>query len=212
VERRGRGESGDGASYALAREAEDVTAVVEALGAPANLLGHSFGALCALEAALGTAAVRRLVLYEPGWVMPGVPLYPAGALDRMEAQLAAGDREGLLTTLYREVAGLSSDDVAALKAAPAWPARVATAHTVLREARAEEAYVFDVKRLKTLETPTLLLTGEQSPPDLQAATEALAGALPNCRVRVLEGQGHTAMYTAPKVFGEAVRAFLEGEA
>ena len=51
VDRRGRGDSGDSDDYAIAREFENVTAVVDSVGEPANLLGHSYGALCALEAA-----------------------------------------------------------------------------------------------------------------------------------------------------------------
>ncbi|MCZ7544560.1 MAG: alpha/beta fold hydrolase [Anaerolineae bacterium] len=70
IDRRGRGESGDAESYAMAREFEDVAAVVDAIGEGVNLLGHSFGALCALEAALLTPHVRRLIAYEP----PPVPV------------------------------------------------------------------------------------------------------------------------------------------
>ena len=42
-DRRGRGERGDAADYSLAREFEDVVAVVESAGADVNLLGHSHG-------------------------------------------------------------------------------------------------------------------------------------------------------------------------
>jgi pimeloyl-ACP methyl ester carboxylesterase len=54
VDRRGRGESGDADTYAIEREFEDIAAIVDSLGEPALLLGHSFGAICALEAALLT--------------------------------------------------------------------------------------------------------------------------------------------------------------
>lgn len=65
IERHGRGESGDTEPYAIAREFEDVAAVVTAIGGEVSLLGHSFGGLCVLEAALLTPHVRRLVVYEP---------------------------------------------------------------------------------------------------------------------------------------------------
>src|SRR5687767_12504745 len=65
MDRRGRGESGDAADYSLVREFEDVAAVVDAIGGPVNLLGHSYGALCSLEAALRTSNLRKLILYEP---------------------------------------------------------------------------------------------------------------------------------------------------
>jgi pimeloyl-ACP methyl ester carboxylesterase len=70
MDRRGRGASGDTDRYSLDPEAQDVAAVVEAaahaVGAPVDLLGHSFGVTCALEAARITDGVRRLVLYESG--------------------------------------------------------------------------------------------------------------------------------------------------
>ena len=62
IDRRGRGGSGDSEDYALEREFEDVASVVDSLGEPAFLLGHSYGAVCALEASLLTPNVRKLVL------------------------------------------------------------------------------------------------------------------------------------------------------
>jgi pimeloyl-ACP methyl ester carboxylesterase len=96
IDRRGRGESGDAASYAIEREFEDVAALVEAIGQPVYLLGHSYGGIGALEAALLTQHIRKLVLYEPPIPSPGIPVYPDGLLDRLEALLAAGKREAVL--------------------------------------------------------------------------------------------------------------------
>ena len=47
VDRRGRGANGDSEDYAIEREFEDIAAVVDWLGEPVILLGHSYGALCA---------------------------------------------------------------------------------------------------------------------------------------------------------------------
>ncbi len=71
VDRRGRGGSGDSEDHAIEREFEDIAAVVDSLGEPANVLGHSYGVLCALEAALLTRNVLKLVLYEPGLDLTG---------------------------------------------------------------------------------------------------------------------------------------------
>ena len=65
IDRRGRGRSGDADDYALEREFEDVAAVVEWAGEAVNVLGHSHGGVCALEAALLTDRIGKLVLYEP---------------------------------------------------------------------------------------------------------------------------------------------------
>ena len=75
VARRGVGDSGDAADYSIERQAEDMAAVVDAIGGSVNVLGHSFGGVCALEAALLTANIRRLILYEP----PILPRSPQGS-------------------------------------------------------------------------------------------------------------------------------------
>src|SRR5207253_8337452 len=64
LDRRGRGDSGDGPAYRLERELDDVVAVIESAGEPVKLFGHGFGALLALEASLRTADVRTLGLCE----------------------------------------------------------------------------------------------------------------------------------------------------
>ena len=207
-DRRGRGESGDGPIYTIEREFEDIATVVDSTGEPAYLLGHSFGALCALEAALLTANDRKLILYEPAIPFPGVPIYPAGVIDRLQALLDAGDQEGVLTTLYRDVARLSPDEIEQFKSSPTWLTRLATAHTLPREARAEEGYYFDAQRFKDLQMPILLLLGGESPSFLKAATQTIEKALPNSHVVVLPGQQHIAMYTAPDLFLQSVLTFL----
>ena len=215
MDRRGHGASGDAPDYALAREAEDLAAVVDA-AAPldagaegAAVLGHSFGALVALEAALLTPNIRKLILYEPGFSPGGAAMYAPGMIARHEALLRAGDREGVLALHYGELAGMSPVEIAAMRAGPAWPERLAAAHTVPREMRAEEAYRFDPRRFETLRTPTLLLAGGDSSEFLAAPTRALHAALPHSRIAVLAGQQHIAMYTAPELFAQAVLEFLD---
>ncbi len=45
MDRRGRGRSGDAGDYNLMREAEDIAAVVDSIGEPVSVLGHSYGGL-----------------------------------------------------------------------------------------------------------------------------------------------------------------------
>jgi pimeloyl-ACP methyl ester carboxylesterase len=210
VDRRGYGKSGDGPTYAIEREFEDIAAVVDSIGEPVNLLGHSFGALCALEAALLTQNLRKLVLYEPAIPLPGVLLYPEGVVERLQALLDAGDRGGVLTIVYREVVMMPPHEFEQLRLSPAWPARVARAHNVPRESRAEERYTFDAQRFRDLHTPTLLLLGGDSPQFLKEATETVDKALPNSRIAVMPGQQHIAMVSAPDLFvSELIRFLLE---
>jgi len=124
VDRRGRGASGDSEHYAIEREFEDIAAVVDSLGEPTILLGHSYGALCALEAVLLTRNVRKLVLYEPGIEVAGEQIYPQEVIERLEALLGTGDREGVVATFMREVAELPPETVEYMRSQPAWQALV----------------------------------------------------------------------------------------
>lgn len=209
IDRRGRGDSGDAGGYAVEREYEDVAAVVDSIGEPANVLGHSYGALCALEAALLTRNVRRLTLYDPGIELTGEEIYPREVIERMDAMLEAGDRDGVLVTTMREVAGLSPETVEYMRSLPVWKARVAAAHTIPRELRAVKGYGLEPDRFKDLEVPTLLLSGADSPAAMKKAAETLNEALPDARIVVMPGQGHSAMDTGTNLFTAEVLSFLK---
>jgi pimeloyl-ACP methyl ester carboxylesterase len=208
MERRGYRESGDAPAYDLAHEVQDVAALVEKAGGKANLLGHSYGALVALEAARLIPDLEKLVLYEPGMPVPDVPLYPSGVVDRLEEMLDAGDPEGALTILYRDIAQIPDQQLQELKSSPMWAARVAAAGNAVREARVEDSYLFAAEQVRQIRVPTLLLLGEETTGSLKAATESLASTLPNRRVAVLPGQQHLAMYTAPEILTRELLKFL----
>lgn len=211
VDRRGRGQSGDGNNYAMEREFEDIASVVDAMGEPAVLLGHSYGALCALEAALLTQNLHRLVLYEPMLPEPGAALKYAGYIDHLQALLYAGDREGVLIAHYREDAGLTPEEIEQLRSSSLWRARVASAHTVPRELQAEVRYKWDAERFSQLHVPTLLLLGGDSSQVFRESARTLDSALPDSRIAVMPGQRHVAMYTAPPLFLHEVLGFLSVE-
>ena len=207
VDRRGRGTSDDGPAYSLEAEAYDVVAVIDAVGSPVDVFGHSYGALCAVEAARLTDGIRRLVLYEPALVDTA----PPGFTDRLEELTRAGRREEVVTLLLRDLAGLTEEQLAQIRALPSWAGRVAAAHTIVREQRVEESYRFEPARFGDVRVPTLMLTGTESPPELAESTRMLAAALPDVRVHRLVGQGHVAMLTAPDLFVREVLGFLQAE-
>jgi pimeloyl-ACP methyl ester carboxylesterase len=209
MDRRGRGGSGDSSDYHLLREAEDVVAVVDSVGEPVNLLGHSYGALCAIEAALLGANLRRLILYE-GVPLRGAEAYKPGIIDRLQAMLDAGDTEGMLITMMRELIERPPEEIELLRAqADDWAARLRNAPTIPREFGTEESYIFASERFTNMRTPTLLLVGENSPSRELENAQGVANALTNARVAVLPGQHHIAMYTAPELFARQVAQFVE---
>ena len=207
MDRRGRGASGDTEPYSLEREGEDVAAVVNWVGEPANLLGHSYGAICCLEAALRTDNLRRLILYEPP-IPVGSPIVSADTRATIEAQLGRDEREAALLTFFREVVGVPEGQLEGMREHPAWPGRVAAAHTVARELRIEATYRIDFDRLSTVQTPTLLLQGSDSPRFFHEATRRVNAALPNSRVLEMPGQQHIAMDLIPDQFVAMVRSFV----
>jgi pimeloyl-ACP methyl ester carboxylesterase len=208
LNRRGRGGSGDTPQYALEREFEDVAALVNSVGRPVNLLGHSFGAICALEASLRTRYLHKLILYEPPIPIADEAIYPEGLIDRLEALLDAGDRENVLTMFVQEVLHMPAHEFQLFRASPAWASRIAAAHTLPRELRAQMGYHFVEERFKGFMTPTLLIVGADSPSRFKAATNLLAATLPNSRTVILPGQQHIAMDTAPELFVQKVMDFL----
>jgi pimeloyl-ACP methyl ester carboxylesterase len=209
MDRRGRGGSGDGPAYELEREAHDIAGVVDSVGEPVSVLGHSYGGLCALEATLLTRNVHRLVLYE-AVPLRGADAYPPGVVEKLEERVRAGDMEGALTAMYRELVGMPPEELELMRAnREAWAARLRNAPTLPREARAERAYTFAPERFGAMRTPTLLLVGGASPPRELRNAEGVAAALPDARVVVLRDQQHVAMHTAPEEFVREVVRFLE---
>jgi pimeloyl-ACP methyl ester carboxylesterase len=213
MDRRGRGASGDGEDYDLAREIEDVVAVVDSIagaaGAKVDVYGHSFGGNCAFGAALSTSSIGRLVLYE-GWprVRPEKLVFPREVEERLDGLVRAGEREAALETFMREVVDVPEDDLDAIRGQATWPARVATAHTITRELRAFLEDGFDPAQAARIAVPVLLLTGEDSPEEVRDDPEAVAAALPDARIVVIEGQQHLADVLAPDLFARHMLAFL----
>ena len=204
VDRRGRGASGDAPGYAVEQEFADIAAVVDAIGGAVDVVGHSYGALCSLGAALRTAGMRRLVLYEP----PVLPPPRSATDDRMAELLAHGRRAEVVETFFREIVGADDHQLQLIRTAPSWPSRVEAAHTVVRERLIDPPYRFEPESYSGLGLPTLLIAGGDSPPFLQASTAAVAAAVPGARVVTLEGEQHVAMDSAPERFAAVVLGFL----
>ena len=206
---RGVGESGDANQYELDREFEDVAAVVDTIDEPVTLLGHSSGALLSLEAALRTDDLHKLVLYEPPITVGDHRLYDEAVLAEMERLLDEGENEQVLVLFLREIAQSTPEEIAEQRAAPNWRELVDAAHVWPRSVRAVGAYEFDAARFGTMTTPTLLLSGSESPQFLRDVTEPISDALPNSRIVTFDGHGHEAMLTATDRFVDEILAFIQ---
>lgn len=207
MDRRGRGGSSDSPDYDIMREAEDVAAVVEAIGEPVFLLGHSYGGVCSLEASLLTGLVSRLILYEPP-VPTGIPMYPAGVPDRIQALIDSGSLEAGLELFFREVVRMPEQELKAYRRLPVWKVRIQLTSTIPRELIIDRTYRFDKEKFADFQVPTMLLLGGDSPPLFQEAVKLVDSTLPGSQVVVLPGQQHIAMDTNPELFAKEVMQFL----
>lgn len=208
MDRRGRGSSADARRYSLDAEYADVIALVEHLArreaAPVDVLGHSYGAVCALGAAARGAPLRRLALYEP----PGPATVTADWLDCARGMVERGELGRAMGSFLVEVVGLRPDEVDALRDRPGGedPMPI-VARTLVREAEALTAV--DLPGLAAGVTqPVLLLLGTASPLWAAAVTQGLAAALPTARLAMLPGHGHEAVDAAPALVAAALEEFL----
>lgn len=207
MDRRGRGDSGDNAVYSLQHEAEDIAAVVQAIGGKVHVFGHSFGGLCALEAVLLTENMASLMLYEPPLSLVGSG-WSEQLNQQMQALLNAGEKEQVVLTFFRDVLRMSNDELFALQMGLNWKERIAEAHTVLRELQAIERYQFDATKFNNLSFLTLILLGSDSHSRRYQIADTLKNALPNSQLVLLENQQHSAVRTAPKLLASKVFEFL----
>lgn len=207
LDRRGRGMStAETEPYDIAREGEDVAAVVEAVGEDVFVVGHSYGALCSLEAALVTSAIGRMVLYEPPAATPGMHVVEPDSLASVRAAVEAGDRELTLETFYLQVLHVTRQDLDVIKQTPMWQSRLKAAPTILRELEVVE--VFDISdRLAKIAVPVRFLLGTESPGYFRPAATAMAAQLPRADIVELQGQAHMAIDNDPELFVSTVFAF-----
>ncbi|WP_424984863.1 alpha/beta fold hydrolase [Microbulbifer sp. S227A] len=181
-------------------------AIGHLLDRPADVVGHSFGALLALRLAVERPhLVRSLTLIEPVFfaiAMQDAPEDIAHERETMRpvnAALAAGDR-ALAARLFNRAWG---------DGATRWPAlRQETRAAMTRGIHvlpASHAAIYDDRagllrpgRLPSLNMPVMLLRGGKSASIMTTVVAGLARRIPHSETRVVEGAGHMLPITHPK--------------
>ncbi|HLK37067.1 MAG TPA: alpha/beta hydrolase [Polyangiaceae bacterium] len=192
-DRRGRGDSGDTAPYALAREIEDLEALISEAGGSACVFGHSSGAVLALHAAARGLPIEKLALYEAPLILDGSRPSTQDDWAQIDAFVAAGRRADAVRVFLRCV-GVPAYAIALMRWLPVWTKVNAVAHTLVYDG----ALVRDLQRGEPLAAgswgdvgvPALALAGGKSPAWMQSGARALAGALERGQYRILDGQTH----------------------
>ena len=114
-DRRGRGESSDTPPYAVAREVEDLQALITQAGGEACVYGISSGAALAMATAAAGPGISKLALYEP----PFMAEVEDGArikeyTERLHELLDAG-RAGDAVELFMTYVGVPAQAVAGIR-------------------------------------------------------------------------------------------------
>ncbi|GGS74955.1 alpha/beta hydrolase [Planobispora rosea] len=206
-DRRGRGDSGDTAPYAVQREIEDLRSLIDAAGGKAMVFGGSSGGALALEAAAAGAPISKLAVFEPPYVADSV-ISPIPTYEELSALVEQGRRGEAVEVFLTRGAEMPAEAVAGMKAQPFWAGIEAVAHTLAYEAAVVGPGPVPAHRLAAISVPTLVLAGSGSSPRMQTAAQAVADAVPGARVHRLEGQAHGQL--DPEVLGAALTGFFSG--
>lgn len=206
-DRRGRGESTDPAPYAVAREVEDLRALVAAAGGRGCGYGISSGAALAMAAAAAEPGITAVALYEPPFTAEaGNADGKARYTERLTELLAAG-RHGEAVELFMTVVGVPEPVIAGMRAQPGWAGMEAIAPTLAHDdAVLGDGYV-PRDLASTVTVPALVLSGSASPQGLQQAAKAAAAALPTAEHRTLDGQTHD---VSPSALAPVLAEFFGG--
>lgn len=205
----------DPARYAVERQAADLAALLERLGAgPADLIAYSMGARVALRLAVDhPAAIRRLVLESPS----------AGIADPAEREARRARDEATAALLEREgmdafAAEWEAQPIFASQAALPFAARARLRADRLRNrpsglaanlrgaGQGTAQALHD--RLGAVASPTLVVAGALDPSGLTRA-QVVAAGIRGTRLAVVAGAGHAPHLERPAIFNRLVGEFLD---
>jgi pimeloyl-ACP methyl ester carboxylesterase len=200
-------------NHSAAVEADDLAAFIHKLDlGKVHVVGHSHGAYTALFLAVKhPELVRTLTLAEPPVVFAGEGVDDAKErlVKRARASFATGETEDAVRTIVNSTRAGTYDKIPE-------PFR----KRLLRNARELEALVtsdnmypaLDRDSVRKIAAPTLLLSGEKSPPVHKSVDEELARLLSQKGQRVIiRDADHGMWFQQPEACRKAVLEFLRGK-
>jgi len=207
----------DEAAYSLEQLANDLDGLLDALGwDTAIVLGHSMGGMVVQLFALAhRERVRALVLMDTSHKLP----------DHVDASMVAAGQQVVRdggTELLVEIGKKSTepgplDTIPYIEMCQADPAFKAWSDykTLQFTGPAWAALAGDMavqedrlEQLATLTMPTLVVVGEMDD-GFAKQSVAMSEAIPNARLAVIPGGGHSPQFEAPTAWWDAVRPFLD---
>ncbi len=200
-DRRGRGESGDTAPYAVEREVEDLDALITEAGGSAFVFGHSSGAVLALEAArLLPTKITKLAVYEPPFIIDDSRPPAPQDYARHLMELVSSGRRGEAVAYFMTEVGTPAEMIAQMQQSPMWPGLEQVAHTLAYDVTimgdTQGGDPRPLGKWAAVTVPTLVMDGTvffgrgESHVFLRHGAQELANILPNAQRRILQGQDH----------------------
>jgi len=206
-------------AFGLADEAAPILRLIDSLGTPVHLVGHSYGGGVALHVARRRPGmIRSLTLIEP-------------SLFHLLRNGSAGER-----TLFREVENIARTVTRAVEGGDRWSGMACfvdywsgtgTWESMPHAARAQlsrrlDKVVLDFRALieepaelddyAVLDIPTLIVCGERSPAPSRRIVEMLAAAMPRARVERIADAGHMSPVTHSHAVNDSIHTHLRGTA
>ncbi|MGH7177469.1 MAG: alpha/beta fold hydrolase [Tepidisphaeraceae bacterium] len=213
-DRRGRGDSGDTQPYSIQREIEDLEALIDHAGGSAMLFGASSGAVLALDAASKLPnKVSKVVMYEAPFVVDDTrPPVPEDFVARVTQLVASGHRDQAVEYFMVDAVGVPPDAVAQMRKQPMWAGMEKLAHTLAYDGMVmgdtQSGKPLPANRWESATMPVLVMSGGASDAWLQDGSKSVAKLLPNATHRTLEGQDHSAPFTAPQAISPVIIEFF----
>lgn len=212
----GHGRSGDWdpATDLHATATRVAGALAERIGAPLDLIGHSFGATVALRLALERPElVRSLTLVEPVLfvIARGTPAFEAFIGDYADVeQRLAGEPEAAAALFHRAWGAGTLEHLPEAQRrymVERMPLVGAQNHVLLDDVPGLTA----PGRLEGFDRPVLLVEGADSPPVVAAIHDALAARLPKARRLVVPGAGHMVPISHPRIVAAAIAGLFASD-
>lgn len=207
-DRRGRGGSDDTPPYEVAREVDDIAALVSAAGGSASLWGMSSGAVLALEAAVRLRGITKLALYEAPFIVDGSRPTTETQWVRIDEAVVQGHR-GAAVKIFLQAVGVPRIVIAVMQLLPLWRKLKAIAHTLpydgLLVRDQQQGQPLPARRWGNVSVPTLVMDGGKSPAWMRHGSQALARVLPNAQYQTLPGQTHN---LKPRAHAPTLAAFF----
>lgn len=211
-DRRGRGDSDDRSTpppWEVEREVEDIAALIAVVGGEADLYGHSSGAAVAVHAAAAGLPVRRLVLHDAPYNLPGSEQDSVDWHHELHVLLAE-DRSADAVAAFLGRVGMPQEMVAGMRQGPTWPAMVAVGPSLAYDSVAmgdKDGGRVPTDLLRRVTVPTLVLVGGADYGFMVDVAHEMADVLPDGRFEQMVGADHGA---GPDAVAPRVLSFLTG--